>query len=150
MADCYTVGSGKASDENVWYGGVVPDPDTDTITIGPEILGNGGHAVSLDVDWHIVLGGNAPFTLRTTGRLIVEPGHSLTFSAVSDCEIDGIVDLRAGGALRWNDMRCHAGHVGHVIQRGTEAMVRYGTAGFRIIGPMRGVGAGQQVIGLGV
>lgn len=139
MADCYTIGSGKASSDTIWYGGLVPDPATDTITIGPELAGNGGHVVALDTDWHIVLSGGAPFNLRETGRLIIEPGRSLTVSSASDTEIDGIIDLREGGTIWWNPdrvaLRCHAGHKGPVIQRGERSRVRYGVAGFRIIGP---------------
>lgn len=149
MADRFSAGSGLASAAATWVGGVVPDPATDTITIGPDQQTNGPHIITLDVDWAIVLGGDAPFNLRTSGQLVIAAGHVLSVSAMSDTEIDGIIDLRAGGTLWWNDMRCHAGHVGHVVQRGERAAVRYGTNGFRIIGPAAG-GGGRGGIGLGI
>lgn len=135
MADCYTIASGKASSASTWYAGTVPNPAVNTITIGPELVGPGGHAVSLDTDWYIVLGGDAPFNLRTTGRLFIEPGRILSVSSISDTEIDGVIELPEGGTLWWNDVRCHAGHTGHVLQRGPESAVRYGTTGFRVVGP---------------
>lgn len=134
MAERYTVQSGLWSSIYTWANNIIPNPEEDTIILGPETSSNGPHIIRMDMDVSIVLGGDAPFNLRSTAQLIILPTYTLSISAISDTEIDGIIRIMNGGTLIWNDYRCHAGHIGHVIQEGLDSIVQYGDSGLCILG----------------